>query len=369
MRVLPVTSQSSSNAIFKGEIKYINGYNNQNLILGDLPSKEGLYNRDYLWDIKRISPKFATVHSMLENYHSGRTGKVYIAEPGENVDPKIRREVDYIVYDDEPKYPDVDREVSRGYFHTDNTRYEENYEEISKYQERRRISAGKAEEKYREKLIRNIDPQDSKEKMDYFAWIQRDAKQKQIQAMECLEIYNKAKYLKGVKEEQGRELYGLSGVESSYRRDIHYAKERIKDNKQDMERRYGVIESIINRLKIYRDLSKLQNNSQDEIYRHFSGDEYQYENLKSTVFRKEKDFVEKQQSKLFDLIKKYRELNASSFKTIKESTEEIANLSELLANLSKKIAEKKALHNDTKAKLIPLFEELKNCYIKHGLIR
>ena len=33
------------------------------------------------------------------------------------------------------------------------------------------------------------------------------------------------------------------------------------------------------------------------------------------------------------------------------------------------IAEKEALHNDTKAKLIPLFEELKNCYIKHGLIR
>ena len=52
----------------------------------------------------------------LGSFHSNITGDVYYADPLEKVSDEIRERVDYVVYDNEPPFPDIEREVSKNYF-------------------------------------------------------------------------------------------------------------------------------------------------------------------------------------------------------------------------------------------------------------
>ena len=75
---------------------------------------ECLYGSRYFGDtrgmsdfIQKHSYPYADVEETIGKHHNDTTYKVYIADPNEVVAKSIKRSHDYIVYDNEPEFPDI----------------------------------------------------------------------------------------------------------------------------------------------------------------------------------------------------------------------------------------------------------------------
>ena len=111
-----------------------------------------------------------------------KTSQAYFADPLEPISDAIKEKADYIVYDNEPAYPEIN-EVSKNYFGTQRKNYRDDFEEVRQYYYRREMGgfADKA-----------------------------DAKYQQWQAAECTRMYDNAGDLRYKKETAEDEVKNLS---------------------------------------------------------------------------------------------------------------------------------------------------------------
>ena len=94
MRISPIKSSTNfSKPAFKGYT--IEGYGYRH---GHLHAAENSGRR---------------IEKTLGGFHNDITGKIYYTDPLEKVNDNLREMVDYVVYDDEPKFPDINNEVSK----------------------------------------------------------------------------------------------------------------------------------------------------------------------------------------------------------------------------------------------------------------
>ena len=93
MKISPISS-TLSKPNFKGQFAY--NYN------------ESTLKNNKLWQ------KNSSVEQTLGAYHVNKTSQAYFADPMEPISDAIKEKVDYVVYDNEPAYPEID-EVSKNY--------------------------------------------------------------------------------------------------------------------------------------------------------------------------------------------------------------------------------------------------------------
>lgn len=106
--------------------------------------KEDLKNNSY-WH------KNSSIEEAVGAYHKNYTGKAYFAHPMEHVNDSIKDKVDYVVYDNEPKYPSID-DVKENYLGKQRKNLREDFDEVREYYYRREIggSADVNEAKYKQ---------------------------------------------------------------------------------------------------------------------------------------------------------------------------------------------------------------------------
>lgn len=87
MKISPISS-TLSKPNFKGQFAY--NYN------------ESTLKNNKLWQ------KNSSVEQTLGAYHVNKTSQAYFADPMEPISDAIKERADYIVYDNEPAYPEID---------------------------------------------------------------------------------------------------------------------------------------------------------------------------------------------------------------------------------------------------------------------
>ena len=80
--------------------------------------------------------KNSSVEDIIGAYHSNYTGKAYFAEPMEHVGDAIKDKVDFVVYDNEPKYPALN-DVKENYLGRLRKDFKKDFEEVREYFYRR----------------------------------------------------------------------------------------------------------------------------------------------------------------------------------------------------------------------------------------
>lgn len=95
--------------------------------------------------------KNSSIEEAVGAYHKNYTGKAYFASPMEHVSDIIKDRVDYVVYDNEPKYPAIE-EVKNNYLGNLRKNLRDDFEEVREYYYRREMggSADVNEAKYKQ---------------------------------------------------------------------------------------------------------------------------------------------------------------------------------------------------------------------------
>ena len=323
-------------------------------------------------DVTKLSGwhKNSYAETTLGAFHDEPKNMVYFASPMEPIDDTIKENVDKVIYDNEPSYPDVNKEVSRNYFGNERKDYKKDFEEVREYYYRREMGG-----------FANTD----------------DAKYQQWQAAECSRLYDKGGHLRYVKEQAEDNIKQLENENIQI-------KEGIKAAQEELESQVGVSSKIETQLsnidtlkktyektiKTTEDISvdeqslysrakarqiassthseKLANNfikyskndlqTYEEIIKQYEN-EYSI-SARKTVLKREYDILKK-------TAENYKLIQEGCINTISEIKNYIQSLQVKLASNNKKLAEKKSLIEDCKAKLIPIFDELKNFYAKQGI--
>lgn len=264
----------------------------------------------------------SSVEQTLNSYHSDRKGKIYFADPMEPISDAKKMEVDFIVYDNEPAYPDVNEEISKNYFGTERINYRKKFENIRDYFYRREQGgwADKAEAQYQ-----------------------------QWQAAECIRLYDKGGHLRYEKEQMEDENTKAEQKIKQNEQSISLTIDLIKQKEAEKAKLEKEINAVENKNKLYSALKKeLAEPMEDNT-------------------KEEKDFV----SAILltgsaALVAKNNNINKikQNIKNLKSRIEtlqaDIVKNKEIIKQNLPKIA-------DTKAKLIPLFDELKHFYMKQGI--
>ena len=267
--------------------------------------------------------KNSSVDRTVGSFHSNPTYKAYFAAPMEKVPDYIKETVDFVVYDNEPRYPDVNEDVSKNYFGTQRKNYKEDFEEIRQYYYRREMGghADKAEAQYQ-----------------------------QWQAAECVRLYDKAgdlRYKKETTEDEVKELERK--IKQATDSDLPRNKGALEVERNLETRLNNNLNTLNQKNEKYGELSKIINegadvSSYDEKYFVSS----QRENVKKNIDSTKKELKDCQAR-------------------IKKLETYIASFPEWLNEMTAKIKTKQAAIEGFKAKLIPLFDELKNFYVKQGI--
>lgn len=311
--------------------------------------------------------KASSVEKTLDSYHVDRKNLAYFADPMEPISDTIKEKADYIVYDNEPAYPEID-EVSKNYFGTQRKNYRDDFEEVRQYYYRREMGgfADKA-----------------------------DAKYQQWQAAECTRMYDNAGDLRYKKETAEDEVKNLSNKKTKILAGISNTEQEMKaqqELKTNIDQHISDLEKLE---KPYRELDKLidfdaikaervmygtaalrSHHTKKEKaleYGKYQNTQETYKNIsnqnndKTYRVAESKSTLEKEHKKLLDTIAEFKSIQAGCAKTIKNMKEYIAGLQSDVTNIEKQVAEKKSFIEDCKAKLIPLFDELKNFYAKQGI--
>ena len=272
--------------------------------------------------------KNSSIEETYGSFHSNYRGKVYFADPMEPITDSIREAADMIVYDNEPSYPDVNKEVSRNYFGTERKNYRKDFEEIRDYYYRREMGG--------------------------FADI-NEAKYQQWQAAECIRIYDKAGDLirkKEAAENRIKELRDAITHEQSLRPKYKDAlKEAEAKAAQHSQRKYFISQKL-EKYQLLEDIVAKEVCCPEE----------------------EKELLEKEQRFIGDIKEAHKSLYTKLEKELKEEIKTAQGLSENLEGYAERInsyrrsiAECQAIIAGIKIKIVPLFDELKNFYAKQGI--
>lgn len=297
----------------------------------------------------------------LGSYHAGKTGKFYYADPLEIVTDSVKEQADFVIYDDEPPFPNPDKDLSQIYFHQ-NAHYSipgvDKLKRSGEYFYRMEMADKKTLAEYENNVKSGVNLQDSIDKANYYRGRIADAQYNQETIGKSLEIIEKSKQLR---EERAKNRY-----EMCFDYDLGYV---ISDQ---MEKTYkNRLEELNNYAEqLPKDIHILEENK--EYYEKINKNLEKYNNDHKVFYEKNKNFKFVRMS---DDNKSQQEEN--DIKTfINLLAEKIENKKEELIALQTRIANNKQyfekhlqfaeLWKKNGADLIPHFHELKEYMQSRG---
>ena len=351
MRIFSINgyTHNQKTKTFKGETKYLNrtspvpGY-------ASVDSYKNSYaipyaHIDYSENVK--NRPFASVEKTLNTYHSGITQEVYYADPEEIVTTAIKEKADYVVYDNKPPYPVAEGYISENYFGKLRHNFVKDFDEIRLYHYRLEMADAKTADQYRRNILANYDEKNSTEKLAYYNARINKSKENQRLAQTCIDIYNKGGDLRYKKETAEDAVSHINYKIAELNRRIDSEKRDIKINTETLNQKEK--ESLLAdlNLKAYQK-AEARNKILDKTS--------QNDNLKTLIAEA------KAQTENLNNAKK--ELRDSIYK----SKVFLAQAPGMIKILMAEKAVKEAFIEEVKAKLIPLFDELKTHYRVNNLL-
>lgn len=292
----------------------------------------------------------------LGGYHDWRTDHVYFADPEEIVGDDIKKKVDFVVYDKEPKYPHPD-EISTSFFGNDNNYYGKNFETIRDYYYRLEMADRRTLNEYEMNKHGDLTLEQVQEKIAYYKDRIAKSQYQQWQAQECLNKYNASSDLRSEKSGLESNIKYLKSELEKAPQALEYCTkqyERLSKEKEIADRTKFLYEKNIENYKQIllnnAELKQIDNN------RRYYNEENDKKTIKAkiAIFEKaEKDI----QEKLKDI-----EKNLAYYKNAVEE------YPQKIKEWPKQIKAKEIQLADVKARLIPLFDELKHFYTSKRIL-
>ena len=384
----------------------INRYENKPVFKGYVVEDHNCGNTTYpqtnLYALERSGKRY---DKTLGSYHPNPTYKIYYADPLEKITDKHRELYDYIAYDDEPRFPDINTEVSKSYFtepypYTQYKieQYAKQMDEYKAYFYRMEMADRKHAGDYYNNLMHGINPEDSKEKLDYYNARINDAKYNQETVGNSLNIMNEAKEPINKKNDLGSKVYYLA-------RDIERTKLEIPKADKEIKQRIKLesildneIKSLQERQTTYSNLLKLllatqeetqegleftklaaeyndrnlpYNESNKNLSKPIAVDSYLNAHQRLDIAGKDEmeeiDAIESKLSKVVLNLEKFTAQQQENKNILSDIKQYRKNLPLIIENLEKEFKQKTAEFEKAKADLIPLFDKLKNYFQSRGL--
>lgn len=342
------------------------------------------------------------------NYHkdNGDRIKIYYADPLEYITDEIREKADYIFYDDEPAFPDIERQASKLYFFPPNDydyskyKFLEELDKFKSYFYRLEQADRKTVGKYEQMAWSGINSEDSRAKADYFKAHVADAQYNQETAHLCKEKFNEAGMLIDHKNELYRNMEQIKNQLENRTNDYNAAKNEIKQRSElneilktkiaSLEGKKEAYEKINESLESTKSTNEIGLKSTKEAYNynaeHYPSEHYTYleilskqqsvetyanvnKNLNNSVQKEEKEAsvtaaLLENVTKDIDTYKQQLKENTICLKKIESYFKE---LPEIIKNLNTKLAQKTEQFNVAKGKLMPYFDNLKNVLYTRGI--
>ncbi len=357
MKIFNVNGYVSDNTTaFKGYKRYLDRNYAGDIVLQDhKPSQLDITQDQSEMLLKKAYPN-STVERTLDSFHSKPTGVVYYADPLEGISDKLREQVDYVVYDNEPKYPKVNGEVSENYFGKQRVDYGEKFADIRDYYYRLEMVDTKEAEKYKRNILAGIDTENSKEKLDYYNDRIAKSKYQQWQAAECINLYKKGNGLRSQKE----------GLEDS----IQYIQNEIKMNEEELPKRKAMLKETSEKITKEQAIYDLLE-AKDKFYRKSITANKKLIEQNSAQANNYWSEISAIESILVNLSREGVSKNTliwSLKAKAQECKEFIATFPRRIANMKKQIKANEVQIEQVKANLIPVFDELKNFYAKQKIL-
>ena len=387
MRISPIKSSTNfSKPAFKGYT--IEGYGYRH---GHLHAAENSGRR---------------IEKTLGGFHNNITGKIYYTDPLEKVNDNLREMVDYVVYDDEPKFPDINNEVSKLYFGTDGDQWEikKRFKDSKDYFYRLEMADSKTVGEYEQKVWNNIDKENSTRNAEYFKAHVNDAKYNQETIANCEAIFKESDDLRYKKDNIASEISSIKNsirhceadipraeMELNHRTEIDkMLTEKIK-NLQERKNNYTkILEQLdtnktkdASTLNSIEKLAQINSEGHHEInrtkiftYNDFISESEASENFKETksIFEKnmskeasEKNVIIENIEKLTKSISEFTERTEKNQAYIKKISDYIKALPKLIAERNNDLVKNTQEFEKVKADLIPYFDKLKNYFYSRGL--
>ena len=357
MKIFPVKGYTSkSTTAFQGHTKYfgVDRYGDVELKLykTSIPN----LSQDESELVLSYAYPNSTVEKTLDTFHSKPTGAVYYADPLESISDKLREQVDYVVYDNEPEYPKVNGEVSENYFGTKRINYGKKYGEIRDYYYRLEMADAREAEKYKRNILAGIDVENSKEKMDYYNDRIAKSKYQQWQAAECINIYEKGNSLRAKKESLEDSIRYFENEIQRNEEELPKKKAALKEASEKSAEEQAVYDLLelkrkyVNKAVALNKRLAEKNPASQAVYQE------ELENINNMLYALKND-EGKQRVAILSLKEKIE--NCKKF---------ISSFPRRIATLRKKIKANETQIEEVKAKLIPIFDELKNFYAKQKIL-
>ena len=298
----------------------------------------------------------ASVEKTLGVFHTVPTGAVYYADPLEGIADSLREKVDYVVYDNEPKYPNVDGEVYDNYFREKRVDYGKKFAEIRDYYYRLEMADAKEADRQRKNILAGIDVDKSKEKLDYYNDRIAKSKYQQWQAEECIGFYKKGDWLRGQKEWLEDDIKKVENEIRLNQEELPIREKTLAETSAKKQKENAIHDLLESKEKFYRKTISVNK----KLIENNPGNE--------DIYRKEISDVE-------DLLRKLT--NESNLKTtslwqmeakIQECKKFISTFPRRIAEMRKQIKANEVQIEQVKAKLTPIFNELKEFYTKQRII-
>ena len=364
------------------------------------------YPRTHLDAALRTNKRY---EKTLGTFHDDAKNKIYYADPLESIDDGLREKVDYIFYDDEPAFPDINNEVSKAYFNEPKPystwkidTYKKSIDDYKQYFYRMEMADSKFVGLYTDKLYNNVDVNDSKEKIDYYNARIADSKYNQETAAGCIGFLEEASGKIDYKNNVGIKVASLSY-------EIKQRSEELPKAEKELEQRMQLenilskrLNNLEKRKKAYLEQLQLVKEAQAETlsginatqealnynkeylpkfgsffsYTDFlalplAEEGYKNANLRLKIDsgkeEKEQTFINAQLEDIKKSIEKYTVQKAENKVFLKKITDYKEQLPKIIADLKTELNQKSEEYKKLQAELIPYFDKLKNYFYSRGL--
>lgn len=341
----------------------------------------------------------------LDSFHKNITGKIYYADPLEKINDNLREMVDYVVYDEEPKFPDINHEVSKLYFGTDGDKWiDKRFKDSRDYFYRLEMADSKTVGEYEQKVWNNIDKENSRRNAEYFKAHVNDAKYNQETIANCEAIFKESQDLRYKKDNIAYEIDSIKDsikyseadipraeMELNHRTEIDkMLTEKVKNLQERKDNYTKILEQLetnktkdVSTANSIEKLAKINSEGHREMNRtttcthnDFISESKASENFKETksIFEKnmpreasEKNVVLENIEKLTKSIGEFTKKAEENQAYIKKISDYIKALPTIIADKNKDLAKHNQQFEKVKADLIPYFDKLKNYFYSRGL--
>ncbi len=194
----------------------------------------------------------SSIENIKNNHRDYETHRAYFADPEEVIDDAKRRDFDFIVYDNRPKYPRLE-ELKKNYFF-DNaffdkkihgywwtseyeyaTNYGEYFDTIREYYER--LEAADVKEYFNQKHIAKVKNINNDEKIGYYGARLEQSRHQQKLAEEARNIFNESAHLFMEKDDAKKKV-------KFYKDEIRYIPQDIENTQKSIELRMVKIDKL-----------------------------------------------------------------------------------------------------------------------------